>query len=222
MLPLVETPSPRAEPMPASALKMEGPAVEIRASLYAVDPEALLSLLGLPNLRPASFLVNLEEASRALEELQGEGLAKNLSSPRVVSWSQQRARVSLDDKVSYVEGFKLSSGKKGVVLDPQVGVFQAETQVTVIARPKREGDQVDLDVQVRLRKPPGPLPVVELDLGSFPRPVSLQAPLVFLQDFSTHVSLTAAKALLLSGLPGDREGRVFLALVRARKLDAPK
>ncbi len=222
LLSQMEDPPPRAEAMPASALKMDGPAVEIRADLYTVDQAPLQALLGLPNLRPAAFLVNLEEASRALQKLQDKGLAKSLSSPRLVSWSKQRARVSLSDKVSYVEGYKLNPGKKGMVLDPQVGVLQAETQVTVTARAGKEADQVNLEVQIHLRKPPGKLPVLKLKLGSFSRPLSLQAPLVFLQDLSARASLTPSQGLLLAGLEGGRQGRAFLALVHARKLNAPR
>ncbi len=222
LLSQVEDPPPRAEPMPASALKMDGPAVEIRADLYRVDQASLQALLDLPALRPAAFQVNLEEAAKALQELQDKGLAKSLSSPRLVSWSRQRARVSLSDKVSYIEGFKLNPGKKGMILDPQVGVFQAETQVTVTARAGKEGDQVNLEVQIHLRKPPGKLPVLEMKLASFPRPLSLQAPLVFLQDLSARASLTPSQGLLLAGLEGGRQGRAFLALVHARKLNAPR
>ena len=215
-------PVPRGAPIPASALKMDGDAVETRALLLSADAEAIRSLLGLTRLQPVSLLVDRKEAAQALRLLQEKGKARGLSSPRLVSWARQKASVSLKDQVSYVAGFKMESGPKGMVLDPQVNHLQKDSELTVIAGPGKAPDQVDLQVQVHLARPQGPLPAVNIQSPAFPGGVTLQVPLLFFQDLSTRASLAPGRAILLAGLAGDRDDRTFAALVWAHKLDVPK
>ena len=211
-----ESSSSRLETIPASALKMDGPAMEVEARLYAVDRDILTRLLGLPRWRPTAGIVDLEKARAALESLRIAGLAETISTPRMVSWSDQEVRISQAEKFSYIRSFLLKQDKKAIVADPQVGTLRFSTELLVKASPWKDKKGVDLQVEIHLANPPGVLPVVHVQSGIVPRGFSLQAPLLFFQDISTRARLTPDRGALITGFDSKRSGRGLVALLWTR------
>ncbi len=222
LAPREKTAPRRPGTVPASALKMEGPALEVEARVYSVDRDTLCRLLGLPGWMPAAGIVDLGKARAGLEALRAAGLAKSLSSPRTISWPGQEVRISKEGKSSYVRSFLLKQEKKAIVADPQVGTLRSTREILVEARPSRGRKGVDLRMELHLAAPPGPLPVLRIQSGLFPGGLSLQAPLLFFQDLAARASLVPGRGVLITGLESGSPGRGLAVLFWAREYPPPE
>lgn len=210
----------QTEAADAATIPSEGEQVTVHARVLDVPLEVAMRLLPAGEVAKGGARFGLgvdcarvpaSQLHEALDRLVAARVASEVAAPRVPCLLGGTAHVTQLSQRSYVSAFQMEAVPQAMVADPVVAVAVEGYELRL--RPELEEDRVALDLSLRAGGLVQPMATATSPLVYGTRPVRIEVPVYFHQEFGARPTLRQGDAVcVMCPQPPDREAVVLLVL----------
>lgn len=162
-------------------------------------------------------VVPLAALQESLGEVLATGAGTELSSPKLLVFTGQRATMTIANQTAFIDHFDFEPTPHSVLMDPEIGVFMDGFLMDVVPHGEDEDGHAQLEFRLTLAELVQ-MKEIESDYPLQGQSITIQVPVFMRQDLSGQLAMKPDQAVVLPVLYGDGLRRL-LVVVRIEKVE---